>query len=232
MGPGEDVGVGGPDRDGSAAGFGGHDDRVGEERGEPCRGGELAGELAVDEVKRALTHEPERGDVPERAGAAVAEGDDIVLGQREEVAQAGADPADQAANGRLAVRGAQDGRAVAGETRSAAGRTFDGPLPKRPSAGFSACGISIVAACSVSLGGVMGIPRCRTIAEVPRRAAVIAAAPRGLFPPERQSRRLPKIVVTRAGGCAWRSRGAGAPTAHSRWRCAIVALQPRPSRVA
>ena len=78
-------------RIGSVAGVGGDDDGVLQERRAGGDGGELGGELAVGEVQRAALDQAEGGGVPEGGGAAVAQRDLIAVGQREQLAQAGAD---------------------------------------------------------------------------------------------------------------------------------------------
>ncbi len=68
----------------------------------------------------------------------------------------------------------------------ASGRTFEGPHPKRPSEGFSCCGIRSrerLAAWGIGLVGVMAgyltiLPRGLAMREGPRRAAVCLVAPR------------------------------------------------------
>ena len=81
------------------------------------RGRELAAELAEDEVQRALADEAERGGVPERRRAAVAERDLIAVGRAEQLAEAGADAADELLDGLLAMRRPHDRGVVAGEVR-------------------------------------------------------------------------------------------------------------------
>ena len=86
--------------------------------------------------------EAERGGVPERGAAAVAEQHLVAVGQREEVGEArhgrGPPPSGRRA---LAVAGAEVAGAGRGERRRALRRrTFDGPEPKRPSAGSSSGG--------------------------------------------------------------------------------------------
>ena len=56
-------------------------------------GGELGGELAEAEVLALLLDQPERGGVPEAGRPPVAEHDLVAVGQREQLAHAGAHPA-------------------------------------------------------------------------------------------------------------------------------------------
>ena len=95
MGPGDHVGVGVRPRLGSVAGRRVDDDRVGQERRLARAGRELGRELAVGQVQRALADQAAGGGVPERRRAAVAERDLVAVGQREQLAQAGADLADE-----------------------------------------------------------------------------------------------------------------------------------------
>ena len=57
-------------------------------------GGELGGELAEHEVLGPPLDEAERGGVPERGAAAVAEQHLVAVGEREQVGEAGADATD------------------------------------------------------------------------------------------------------------------------------------------
>ena len=68
------------------------------------RGGELAENSPKDRCWLLLLDQPERRDVPERRGAAVAEHDLVAVGQREQLGQPLADPADDVADRRLPVR--------------------------------------------------------------------------------------------------------------------------------
>ena len=84
-------------------------------RGQPrrLRGlGELAAELAEDEVLAAVLDEAEGGGIPERGGATVAQHDLVPLGQREQLREVLAHAADEVLHRRLAVRGAEHGCAV------------------------------------------------------------------------------------------------------------------------
>ena len=128
---------------GSGASPGSASTRIGSARKGAAGGrlGELLRELAVGEVQGALAHEPGGGGVPEGGRAAVAERDLVAVGQAEELAEARAHAADQVADRRLAVRGAHQRPTRSASFASASGRTFEGPQPKRPSAGFSSVGI-------------------------------------------------------------------------------------------
>ena len=151
--------------DGSDCGFGAlpaiglDDDRVADERVLGDRGGELRAELAVGQVQRALVDQPERGGVPERRRPAVAEDDLVAVGHREQLAQPVAHPADQVLDRRLPVRGAEQRRPRSASACSCSGRTFDGPQPKRPSAGLRSAGIVSSAMRSRVVTGVVRILR-------------------------------------------------------------------------
>ena len=118
------------------------------------RGGELGRELAERQVLAAPLDEAEGGDVPEAGGAAVAEHHLVAVGEREQLAQAaraaGPPPTSPAPGG-----GWCRGRWAPPPARAAtcSGRTFDGPLPKRPSDGFSPSGMRMSAGV-VSVVGV------------------------------------------------------------------------------
>ena len=148
VGPGEDVGGGVGGRLRRVAGLGLDHDRVGEERRRRGRLGELLRELAVGEVQGALAHQPGGGGLPEGGGAAVAEDDLVAVGQRE---QLGRGRRGRARPGRAPAPGGArcpSASARSASAASASGRTFEGPQPKRPSAGFSSAGIW------VGLGGL------------------------------------------------------------------------------
>ena len=67
---------------------------------------ELRGELAVGQVQRAALDQPARGGVPEGRRPAVAERDLVPVGRAEQLAQPGADLADERLDRLLPVRGA------------------------------------------------------------------------------------------------------------------------------
>ena len=140
MGPGDHVGVGVGDRLGRVAGLGLDQDRVGEEGRAGGRLGELLRELAVGEVQGALAHEPGGGGVPEGGRAAVAERDLVAVGQAEELAEPARTRPTRSRTGAWRCEVPISVGAL-GEPASASGRTFEGPQPKRPSAGFSSAGI-------------------------------------------------------------------------------------------
>ena len=100
---------------------------VAEERRVLRHRGELRGELAEGEVLGPLAHEAERRDVPERRRAAVAEDDLVALGQAEQVGQALPDRADEVPDRGLAVRGAEQRGAQAGEVVDLLGSHLGGP---------------------------------------------------------------------------------------------------------
>ena len=83
--------------------------------------GELLRELTEGQVRRTLARRAERGRVPERGRAAVAERDLVPIGQREQLAQARANPRDERLDRLLAMRGAHHARALCGQTRRAPG---------------------------------------------------------------------------------------------------------------
>jgi hypothetical protein len=103
--------------------------------------GELLGELAVGQVQRAALDQAERGRVPEGGRAAVAERDLIALGCAEQLC---------AVPARISPTSAFTGfcrcevpiTAPPSLVRraSACSGTFEGPQPKRPSAGLSSRG--------------------------------------------------------------------------------------------
>ncbi len=140
VGPGDHVGGGVGDRRGRIARLGLDQDRVAEERRALGRLGELLRELAVGEVQGALTHQPGTGGVPEGGRAAVAESDLVAVGQGEKLAEPERTRPTRSRTGawRCEVPISADCPA---SFSSASGRTFDGPQPKRPSAGLSSVGI-------------------------------------------------------------------------------------------
>ena len=138
--PGDDVRGRVGARLGRVAGLGLDHDRIGQERRRGGRLRELARELAVAEVQRALAHEPRRGRVPERRGAAVAERHLVTVGQRRRAPRARRGPAPtRSLTGRWRCEVPITSVASA-SAASASGRTFEGPQPKRPSAGRSSSG--------------------------------------------------------------------------------------------
>lgn len=94
---------------------GGDDVRVGQPRGELGGLGELGAELAEAEVLRLVLDQAVGRDVPERGGPAVAEDDLVAVGELEQLADALTHLADQVLHRRLAVGGAQQGRAGRGQ---------------------------------------------------------------------------------------------------------------------
>ena len=127
--------------------------------------GELLRELAVGEVEGAVTHQPGGGGVPEGGRAAVAERHLVAVGQPEQLTEPGADArrpdrARAPGDARCPSRSARSASAA-----SASGRTFEGPQPKRPSAGLRSAGIWT----EVEVG--IGRPRLLTRAGGPHRRA-------------------------------------------------------------
>ena len=74
----------------------------------------------------ALLDQGERGGIPERGRAAVAEHNLVAVRQREEVGEAGLDPADEILHGSLAVRGAHDRGTLAREVGELLGAHLGG----------------------------------------------------------------------------------------------------------
>ena len=101
-----DAGLGGEHR--RAARVGGDDGRGAQVRGGLRGLGELRAELAEGQELRAVVDQAERGDVPERGRAAVAQDHLVPVGQREQLREARAHPADLGLHRLLPVRGAQD----------------------------------------------------------------------------------------------------------------------------
>ena len=89
--------------------------RVVQPRGRLRHLAELGRELAERQVLRLLLDQAERGDLPERGGAAVAQHDLVPVGQPEQLGQALAGPPDQRPDRGLPVRGAQVGGARGGQ---------------------------------------------------------------------------------------------------------------------
>ena len=160
--------------------------------------GELRRELAERQVLRPVPDQAERGDVPERGGAAVAEDDLVAVGQREQRGQAVADPLDQRRDRGLPVRGAEvaDARTPA-SAASASGRTLDGPQPKRPSAGVTSGEDDGSHPAIGPFPGRLG--RCDQRERCPDSARTVAA--RGNSPAARVARqtRVPGARVTGRG---------------------------------
>ena len=88
--------------------------------------GELGAELAERQVQRALVDQPERGGIPERGRAAVAEDDLVAVGSGEQLLDAVAHAADQVLDRRLPVRGAEQ-VARSGQRLELFGADLDGP---------------------------------------------------------------------------------------------------------
>ncbi len=86
---------------------GGDDVRRGEMGRRHHRGGEFGRELAEAQVLALPLDQPEGGDVPERRGPAIAEHHLPAVREREQVPQAGPDPADQFLHRRLPMGRAQ-----------------------------------------------------------------------------------------------------------------------------
>lgn len=109
MGVGVDVHARLGRRLGVRARVGGDDGRLGEPGGELGGLRELGTELAEGEVLGLVVDQAVGRDVPEGGGAAVAEDDLVAVGEREQVAHALADLADQVLDRGLAVGGAEQG---------------------------------------------------------------------------------------------------------------------------
>ena len=92
-------------------------------------------------MQRALAHEAERRRVPERGRAAVAERDLVAVGQREQLAQAAADAPDERLDRLLAVRGAHQRRAGAGERGELLGADLRGAAAEAAVGGLEVLGI-------------------------------------------------------------------------------------------
>ena len=99
--------------------------------------GELRRELAEHEVLALPFDEPERRDVPEGCRSAVAEHDLPAVGQAEQRRQPGAHRSHDSPHRLLAMGRAEPALPTSARACTASGRTFDGPHPKRPSAGSS-----------------------------------------------------------------------------------------------
>ena len=165
---------------GCVARVGGHDHRVLEERGALGDRGELLRELAEGEVQGAALDQAEGGRVPERGRAAVAERDLVALGSEKRLLRPARTSPTSALTGFCLWEVPMTAAPASARCASACGRTFDGPQPKRPSAGFSSSGMdSAVFAVHLARRHV-GSSLCLTgressvIGGVPRRAAVMA----------------------------------------------------------
>ena len=135
MRPGVDVDAGLGLRHRARAGVAGDHRRLVEPRRRLHRGRELAGELAEGQVLALLLDQPERRDVPERRGAAVAEDHLVAVGQREQLGEPLADPADHVADRRLPVRRTHQRRAGGGERVEVGGLDLGGSGPEPPVGG-------------------------------------------------------------------------------------------------
>ena len=115
-----------------------------------ARGGrlrELRRELAVGQVQGALADQPGRGGVPEGGGAAVAERHLVAVGQREELGEPAAHPADQVADRRLAMRGPDQVGALgerAPAPRGAPSRARSRSGRRRASGSAGICAVSVI----------------------------------------------------------------------------------------
>ena len=105
MRPRDHVGIGIECRLGRVPGLGSDHDRLAQERRAARAGGELGGELPVDQVERTLADQAAGGGIPEGGRAAVAERHLVAVGNVEQLAQAVTDPGHQLLDGLLAVRG-------------------------------------------------------------------------------------------------------------------------------
>ena len=122
-----------------AAGVGLDDDGIADERVLGDRRRELAAELAVGQVQRALVDQPERGGVPERRRAAVAEDDLVAVGHREQLPQPVAHPADEVLDRRLPVRRSEH-VARGGQRRQLLGADLGGAASEAAVAGLEVGG--------------------------------------------------------------------------------------------
>ena len=210
------------------AGIGRDHDRVLQERRAGGDGGELLRELAEGQVQRAPLDQPEGRGVPEGGRAAVAERDLVAVGQREQLAadpRGSRRPAPSRAS--AGVRCPSPRRPAADSRASASGRTFEGPQPKRPSAGFSSSGITSCF-CSVTGLVVIGLlARSDPIGmvdglRVPRRAAVL----RRHFPVVNSTRAPVATTHASVANAARFIRPAARQPCQSASRSTIVAVQP------
>ena len=97
-------------------------------------------ELSEGEMQGALVDQAEGGAVPEGRGAAACPGSPSRRVRRTDP-EPGTHPAHQVLHRRLAVRGAEQGGTGGGQCGELRRRTFEGPQPKRPSAGLRSAGI-------------------------------------------------------------------------------------------
>ena len=152
MGPGEDVGLGVGGRLGRVAGRGLDHDRVGQERRRGGRLGELLRELAVGQVQRAARARARRWRTPRRRWCRRCR-----ARPRSRRAARRARPRPERMPATRSRTGAWRcevpiSAARSASAASASGRTFEGPQPKRPSAGFSSAGIWAASVAWVDIG--------------------------------------------------------------------------------
>ena len=137
-----DVGGGVGGRRRRVAGLGLDHDRVGEEGRARGRLGELRRELAVGRGAGRARARARRRRRPRRRWCRRCRARPRSRrAAQKSSARPAAHAADQVADRRLAVRGAHQRPTRSASAASASGRTFEGPQPKRPSAGFSSAGI-------------------------------------------------------------------------------------------
>ena len=123
------------------------------------------------------SNQPERRRVPEAGRPPVAEHDLVAVGEREELAHAGAHPADLRLDRLLAVAGAEvRARATSASASTWAGRTLEGPDPKRPSEGSNSAGIlmSGMSGTYEIMAPVTTTPSTTELRRISRRAAAVA----------------------------------------------------------
>ena len=225
MRPGDGVGGGIGDRLRRVAGVGLQHDRVAEERRVAGHVGELAAELAVGQVQRAIAHERQRRGVPEGGRAAVAERDLVAVGGAEELADAGAHAARRArgrasggarfpCSARARRRGGRGPRA--GPSR---GRTRSG---RRTASGRRGSSAAYSSSCGQTSHGSRVQVRPRRAAMLLRRSPVVcstrtpvATARPSLVHHSRSSRRG-RLRVRRAPDAA---TGASCRRRNCRFRC-------------
>ncbi len=127
-------------RVGGVAGVGGHHDGSSRNGAPSVTGANFWENSPKRQVRGAALDEPERGGVPEGGGAAVAERDLVAVGQREQLAQAGADLADERLHGLLAVGGAHHRGALAREARERLRADLRGAAAEAPVGGLQLVG--------------------------------------------------------------------------------------------